>query len=80
VNNHRPTIRACIAIAGVLAHRKLPLLSDEPMLLAVCRDVLSTDSAKVSRGGEPLMTEKIEQIVKKVTARSGKRLKRGNAR
>jgi nitric oxide reductase NorQ protein len=76
VNNHRPTIRACIAIAGVLAYRKLPVLGDEPTLLAVCRDVLNTDSAKVSRGGEPLMTEKIEQIVKKVTARSGKRSKK----
>ncbi len=76
VNNHRPTIRACIAIASVLAHRKLRPLDDGPMLLAVCRDVLSTDSAKVSRAGQPLITEKIEQILQKVAARSGKRLKK----
>ena len=66
VNNHRPTIRACIAIAAIMAHRKVPISAGNSLLLQVCQDVLSVDSAKISRGGEPLIPQRIEQIVRKV--------------
>lgn len=68
VNNHRPTIRACIAIARVLALREARAHWEEPVFRWVCRDVLSMDTAKVTRGGQPLMTEKIDEVIQKVCA------------
>lgn len=68
VNNHRPTIRACIAIASILAHRGAKATADSTLMLQVCQDVLSVDSAKITRGGEPLVPKRIEQIVRKVCA------------
>jgi len=68
VNNHRPTIRACIAIAAIMAHRRLKASADNALLMQVCQDVLGTDSAKITRGGEPLVAKRIEQIVRKVCA------------
>jgi nitric oxide reductase NorQ protein len=72
VNNHRPTIRACIAIAAILAHRGIKPNPDNALLLRVCQDVLSVDSAKITRGGEPLIPQRIEQIVRKVCAQREK--------
>ncbi len=66
VHNHRPTIRACIAIARILAHRGAGARLDDPVFLWACRDVLNTDTAKVTRGGEPLMGEKVEEVIKTV--------------
>lgn len=76
VNNHRPTVRACIAIAAILAHRGVRAMAGDSLLLEVCQDVLSTDSAKVTRAGEPLVREKIEEIIEKVRARHTKRLRK----
>jgi gas vesicle protein GvpN len=77
VNNHRPTIRACIAIAAIMAHRGVRVSAGNALLLQVCQDVLSVDSAKITRGGEPLIPQRIEQIVRKVCGQrektSGKR-------
>ncbi len=69
VNNHRPTIRACIAIAAILAHRGLRADAGQPLFISVCQDVLSVDSAKITHGGEPLVPKRIEQIVRKTCAR-----------
>jgi nitric oxide reductase NorQ protein len=66
VNNHRPTIRACIAIAAILAHRKLRADPANPLFIRICQDVLSVDSAKITRGGEALVPKRIEQIVRSV--------------
>ncbi|HWO99041.1 MAG TPA: gas vesicle protein GvpN [Methylococcus sp.] len=41
---HRPTIRACIAIARVLVHRQARAQPDDPVFDWVCRDVLGIDS------------------------------------
>ena len=49
VNNHRPTIRACIAIARVLAHRGGRARREDRTFRQICRDVLHTDTAKVTR-------------------------------
>lgn len=66
VNNHRPTVRACVAIARVLASRKAHARLGDPVLHWVCRDVLSLDTAKVTRGGESLMPQKVEEVLQKV--------------
>ena len=63
VNNHRPTIRACIAIAKILAHQGARAHKDDPVFQWACRDVLNTDSAKVTRGGQSIMGEKVEEVI-----------------
>jgi gas vesicle protein GvpN len=68
VNNHRPTIRACIMIATVLARRGGAPWEDH-ILQLVCRDVLSADTAKVRRDGHPVVGEKVEEIVKRAFKR-----------
>jgi len=66
VNNHRPTIRACITIARVLAERGARASPRDPVLQWVCRDVLASDTAKVTRGGQSLMPQKVDEVVRKV--------------
>ena len=74
VNNHRPTIRACIAVARVLAHKGGRARPDDPVFRWTCLDVLNTDTVKVTRGGESLMPEKVEEAIRKVCgARPGRR-------
>jgi len=68
VNNHRPTIRACIAIAKILAHQGARARIDDPVFLWACQDVLNTDTAKVTRGGQSLMGEKVEEAIRTVLA------------
>ena len=81
VNNHRPTIRACIAIAKILAHQGARARIDDPMFLWACRDVLNTDTAKVTRGGQSLMGEKVEEAIRTVLgARQRTSLKSGQDR
>ena len=65
VNNHRPTIRATIAIAKILARRDGHASLEDPMFVRVCRDVLSVNTAKVTRGGESMMAEMVEDAIKK---------------
>jgi len=81
VNNHRPTIRACIAIAKILAQQGARARIDDPVLLWACRDVLNTDTAKVTRGGQSLMGEKVEEAIRTVLgARQRTSLKSGQDR
>jgi len=75
VNNHRPTIRATIAMAKILAHRKAHARPDDPVFQWVYRDVLHADTAKVTHDGRSLMPEKVEEAVAKVFASVGKRSK-----
>ncbi len=67
VNNHRPTVRACIAIARILAHLGGRARPSDPIFQRVCRDVLNTtDTAKVTREGQSLMSQKVEEVIQKV--------------
>jgi len=66
VNNHRPTIRACIAIARILAHRKARARWNDPVFHWICRDVLNTDTAKVTHDGQSLMPQKVDDAIRKV--------------
>lgn len=65
VNNNRPTIRAGIAIGRILASQDRRAREDDLFFQMICRDVLSTDTAKITRGGEPLMTQKVEEVISK---------------
>ncbi len=66
VNNHRPTIRACIAIASVLARKGALARLDDTVFQWVCHDVLNVDTAKVTRGGESQMSREIDEAMRKV--------------
>ncbi|MFZ2446991.1 MAG: gas vesicle protein GvpN [Syntrophobacteraceae bacterium] len=66
VNNQRPTIRACIVIARVLAMRGGEARRDDSLFRWVCRDVFTMDTAKVTRGGQPVITSKVDEIIEKV--------------
>ena len=66
VNNHRPTIRACIAIAKILAHSQARARAQDPVFQWACRDVLHTETAKVTRDSQSLMGEKVEEVIRKV--------------
>ena len=66
VNNNRPTIRACIAIAKILAHLGGRAHMGDPVFMGICRDVLSTDTAKVTRDGKPLMGSKLDEVIQMV--------------
>ena len=63
VNNSRPTIRACIAIARILALRGGHARSEDAVFQWICRDVLSSDTAKVTRGGVSVMPQKVEEAI-----------------
>ncbi|HEY4934006.1 MAG TPA: gas vesicle protein GvpN [Terriglobales bacterium] len=66
VNNHRPTIRAGIAIARILAHQNGMALAGDPVFEAICHDVLNTDTAKITHQGESLMAEKVNETIRTV--------------
>jgi len=66
VNNNRPTIRASIAIVRILANLGGHARMDDPFFVRTCRDVLSTNTAKVTRGGQPLMPQVLEDVMRKV--------------
>ncbi|MEW6110747.1 MAG: gas vesicle protein GvpN [Thermodesulfobacteriota bacterium] len=71
VNNHRPTVRACIAIARVLAHRGGRARANDKTFRWICRDVLSVDTAKVTRAGESLMPHKVDELIQNVCRQKG---------
>jgi gas vesicle protein GvpN len=75
VNNHRPTIRACIAIAKILSHRHSRARIEDPTFWWVCCDVLKTDTAKVTHDGQSLMLQKVEEAIGKVCGNHAKRRK-----
>ncbi len=66
VHNHRPTIRACIAIARILAHMGGSARPGDPIFRRVCLDVLNPDTVKVTRAGQSLMPNKVEEVLKRV--------------
>lgn len=66
VNNHRPTVRACIAIAKVLAHLRGTTNAHDTTFRWICHDVLARDTVKVTKAGESLMPRKVDEIIGKV--------------
>lgn len=78
VNNHRPTIRATIVIARILAHRQARARLEDPVFEWVCHDVLTTETAKVTRDGQSLMADKIDESMAKVCGASPKARRHNN--
>jgi nitric oxide reductase NorQ protein len=80
VNNHRPTIRASIAIASILARRGARARLADEVFRWVCSDVLSVETSKVTHGGESQMQLKIDEIVRRVCGRELKRASKSGKR
>ena len=68
VNHHRPTIRACIAMAKVLVIRGNHARWEDAFFQSVWRDILSTDTARVVRDEETVLLPKVEEVIRKVCA------------
>src|ERR1035437_435129 len=66
VKNHRPTIRATIAIARILAHRQARGRVGDPGFPWVCQGLLTTETSKVTRDGQSLMPDKIEESMARI--------------
>ena len=69
VNNSRPTIRASIAMARILANLESKIRVDDQVFRSVCQDVLKTDTTKVTRDGESLMSKVVDDIIEKVVGK-----------
>jgi len=63
VSNSRPTIRACIAIARVLTLRGVHAQAEDSIFQWVCRDILNSETAKVTRDGRSIMPQKVEEAL-----------------
>jgi len=67
VGNHRPTIRACIAIARVLHLQGGRAHPDDAVFQSVCRDVLDhVGCATVTRNGQSLTSAKAAEVIQQV--------------
>ena len=75
VDNHRPTIRATIVIARILAHRRARARLSDPVFQWVCHDVLSTETAKVTSQGQSVMPDRIDESMARVCGASFKPLR-----
>jgi nitric oxide reductase NorQ protein len=64
-NCNRPTIRACVAIGRILALRQAKARPDDPVFRWACRDVLSSETAKVTRAGHSALPQKVEEAILK---------------
>ncbi len=69
VRRHSPTVRASIMIARVTALRKAEVGRDDPAFREICNDVLCSDLVKVTRDGEPLAEDWLEQVIHQVCPR-----------
>jgi gas vesicle protein GvpN len=78
VNNHRPTIRATIAIARILVHKHAHARLDNPVFQWVCHDVLTTETAKVTCEGQSLMPHKIDECMARVCCAAQKPRRNAN--
>ncbi|HVX61423.1 MAG TPA: gas vesicle protein GvpN [Pirellulales bacterium] len=66
VNHHRPTIRACIMIAKIVALRGASADRGDPVFRETCRDVLCADTVKITRHGEALDVDRLDEIIDQV--------------
>lgn len=66
VNHHRPTIRACIMIAKIVALRGASAESGDVVFRETCRDVLCADTVKITRHGEALDLDRLDEMIDQV--------------
>ena len=79
LNNHLPRTRACIMIARMLVHCQGHAELGDPVFQWVCRDVLSTDTARVTRNGQSVVPQMVDEAIRKVCG-GPKRRRNGDRR
>lgn len=62
-SGNQPSIRAAFAIARVLALRGAQARLEDPTFRWVCRDVLGSSIARVTRDGNPLPAQVVDEIL-----------------
>lgn len=60
-----PTIRACVAIARVLAHRGADAAATDPVFLWACRDILSS-ALRREPAGETVLADQVVKLIARV--------------
>ncbi len=68
VHNHHPTIRACIMIARLTALRQASVAHQDKIFAAVCRDVLCASTTKITRDGQAVGGDYLNEIIHQVCA------------
>lgn len=63
VNNARPTIRACIMLARVVALRGTRVAAADPNFRKMCHDVMNVDCVKVTHDSEALGSGRLDTII-----------------
>jgi gas vesicle protein GvpN len=79
VNNHRPTVRACIMIARVVALRGASVSRDDRVFREICHDVLSVETLKITRDGETIGAERIDELIHQHCLPHGRKPSRNGA-
>ena len=72
-NSHRPSIRACLALARVLAGQGAHAVPSDSLFRWACEDILGMETAKVTKEGRPVASTRVMQVVEKVCYAQGKR-------
>lgn len=72
IQNHLPTVRACISLARICVLRKANIEPGDQTFSETCRDILRTDTIKITRDGDRVGSEWLEEIIGKVCASAGK--------
>jgi nitric oxide reductase NorQ protein len=65
-SEHRPTVRAAIAIAKVVAHRNLEISSGNKFFRQICKDILNMDSESVKKDQPAFSGDLIDQLIDEV--------------
>ena len=66
VNNHHPTIRACLMIGRLTALRHASPDREDPVFAAICKDVLSASTTKITHDGESVGADYLNDIIYQV--------------
>lgn len=66
VNAHRPTIRATIALAKVAVHCGAKISASDLTFRQICYDVLGMDTASITRDGQAVESNPVDEIIDSV--------------
>jgi nitric oxide reductase NorQ protein len=66
VDNHHPTIRASLMIGRLTALRQARPELDDSVFVAICRDVLSSNTTKMTRDGQSVGADCLDEILTQV--------------
>jgi len=62
-NNARPTIRACIMLARIVAARGSVVDASDPLFRQICHDVMNIDFFKIAHDNQTLGLERLDEII-----------------